>query len=338
MERKDNTYSQNTMMDTRPVIIVDEGDALTPEQLESLERTQGETPVISIEHSDKETANANALKPRRLWPWVLGSIIITALIFIAAALGWRYYRTYINIGIPVSHTSEQNIQRLEAPYNGKVQPQVVMTQDSVLGVALNLYELQGLKAEISFTEPDTLDKDVYLYSRCSDQSAYNPKAKGFCYLGTIIENGKEIESDNNRLGYLASANGNVVVGIGRDEEVADYCMENSGNMFRQFILVSAGQLPPKFYLHGKVERRAIGADEQNRLFYIESRHPETMWDFADALREYGFIDAIYITGGNYHSYYRTLDGERHQIGPDYESCKHYHQGRHTIPWMVFKKR
>ena len=26
-------------------------------------------------------------------------------------------------------------------------------------------------------------------------------------------------------------------------------------------------------------------------------YKETLWDFADAFREYGFIDAIYITGG-----------------------------------------
>jgi hypothetical protein len=32
------------------------------------------------------------------------------------------------------------------------------------------------------------------------------------------------------------------------------------------------------------------------IFY-STRNKETLWDFADALREYGFIDAIYITGG-----------------------------------------
>ena len=48
------------------------------------------------------------------------------------------------------------------------------------------------------------------------------------------------------------------------------------------------------FLHGKVERRAIGRID-NQLKYIATRHKETLWDFADALREYGFIDAIYFS-------------------------------------------
>ncbi len=35
-------------------------------------------------------------------------------------------------------------------------------------------------------------------------------------------------------------------------------------------------------------------------------------DFADALREYGFIDAIYLTGGsNEDTFYRDLNGDIH---------------------------
>ena len=45
-----------------------------------------------------------------------------------------------------------------------------------------------------------------------------------------------------------------------------------------------------------VEQQAIGRID-DQLYFIATRHKETLWDFADALREYGFIDAIYITGG-----------------------------------------
>ena len=34
---------------------------------------------------------------------------------------------------------------------------------------------------------------------------------------------------------------------------------------------------------------------QRMCMFFATRHKETLWDFADALREYGFIDAIYIT-------------------------------------------
>ena len=71
-------------------------------------------------------------------------------------------------------------------------------------------------------------------------------------------------------------------------------------------------------------------------YYIETRHPETLWDFADALREYGFADAIYITGGKCHSFYRTPDGKPHNIGDD---TQHPHKKyQEIVPWIIFKAR
>ena len=108
-----------------------------------------------------------------------------------------------------------------------------------------------------------------------------------------------------------------------------------GSYFRQFVLVSDGQFPPRFYLHGKVERCAIGR-MGNRLYFITSRHKESMWSFADALREYGFIDAIYITGGRDYAFYRDAQGTRFDIHDpaDYPHKKWVG----TMPWLVFRKK
>jgi hypothetical protein len=143
----------------------------------------------------------------------------------------------------------------------------------------------------------------------------------------------EKQDDRSRLGYMAMANGNMVIGISRSEKVKDYVLERGGSFFRQFILVSNGTIPSRFFLHGKVERRAIGRID-DQLFYIATRHKETLWDFADALREYGFIDAIYITGGNDYVFYRSKDGIRHDIG----NFKEYQQKKwkNIIPWLVFR--
>ena len=211
---------------------------------------------------------------------------------------------------------------------------LITTNCCILGVAINMYQLIGLKAEIPFTEPAVDDTDVYLYSRCCDQTSYDPESNR--YLGSLVQNGKELQSDNSRLGYCAMANDNIVIGIARDEKVKDYCIEQKGSFFRQFILVSDGVLPGRFYLHGKVERRAL-ARMGKKLFYVESKGKETMWDFADALREYGFIDAIYITGGTDYCFYRTADGTAHDIG-DKHKHPDGHKGKGIVPWVVFKKR
>ena len=318
----------NEEKDERIVIVIDETDESPVEQHDT------ETPVISIESDEEEdTSQPYSSHRHSKWPVAVVSVLLTAAICMMAAFGYRYYRRYINIGVPVSVTSKENIGKLELPSVDEM-PEVVKSSDSILGVAINMYQLIGLKAEITFTEPAVDDTDVYLYSRCCDQTSYDPETNR--YLGSLVQNGKELQSDNSRLGYCAMANDNIVIGIARDEKVKDYCIEQKGSFFRQFILVSDGVLPGRFYLHGKVERRAL-ARMGKKLFYVESKGKETMWDFADALREYGFIDAIYITGGTDYCFYRTADGTTHDIG---DKHKHHdgHKGKGIVPWVVFRKR
>lgn len=322
-------YTEDNMNE-KSIVIIDE----KPEIIEG--QGEGETPVITIETSPDLSKGEElniTLRSSRRWMWFAGGLLLSTILCVATVVGWRYYRTYINIGVPVSVTSEQNIAKLQKPVIQQT-PEVVMTSDSILGVALNFYEIKGLKAEISFNEPDTTDTDVFLYSRCADQTSYDPKTNH--YLGSLVANGKEIESDVSRLGYCAMANDNVVIGIARNEDVKDFTIEHGGSFFRQFILVSNGVLPSRFHLHGKVERRGLGRIG-DKLYYIETRHKETMWDFADALREYGFIDAIYITGGTDYCFYRTADGNAHKIGDD-TKYEDKHKGEGLIPWLVFKKK
>lgn len=326
----------NKMQDNineKPIIIIDE----KPEDITN--QQEGEEPVMIIENDNNNVVDSPMLniaptsRKRGL------SIAVAALIFlitlIVLALGYKYYRTYINIGVPVSVKSAENIAKLQLQKSSPIEkPEVIMTSDSILGVGMNFYEVRGLKAEISFAQPDTTQQDVYLYSRCSDFTSYDPQENH--YIGSLVVQGKELSSDVSRLGYCAMANNNIVVGVARDEKVKDYCIEHGGSFFRQFILVSNGVLPSKFYLHGKVERRAIGRIS-NKLYYIETHNKEALWAFADALREYGFTDAIYITGGTDYCFYRSADGKAHHIG-DLAKKDKPHKGKGIVPWLVFKKK
>lgn len=264
------------------------------------------------------------------WLWTIFGILATTMLCAALYCGWQLYNFYYNIGVPISTKPDENIAKLAKPYPKGGKPDIILTSDSILGVALNMYELRNLQAELTLTEPDTTDTSVWMYSRCADHTSDNQ------YLGTFVMNGKELSSDVTRLGYCAMANGNIVIGISRSDKVKDYVVKHKGSYFRQFILLSNGVLPTHFLLHGKVERRALARMTDDRLYYIETRHPETLWDFADALREYGFADAIYITGGNCHSFYRTSDGKPHSIGNDtIHVNKKY---KNVVPWIVFKAR
>lgn len=301
---------------------------LTPnENVDTSHQQESEAPVIIIER-DAEAAPQEKTDRRTLVKRILLAVITFIILGGIAVVAYTYYLRNYYVGMPVSCSPSENIEKLKVQTLQYVQPEVVMTSDSIGNVAINMYELRGLRAGITFSVPDSTDTDVYFYSRCAD---YDKQGK---VLGSMVVDGKDISNGNTRLGYCAMVGNSTVIGIARNEAVRDYVREQGGSYFRQFILVSDGEIPRKFHLHKKVERRAL-ARMDNQLYYIESRHAETMYDFADAIRRYGFIDAIYITGGNSPSFYRTADGSCHNIGvtPDSLSTETPH-----TPWLVFSKK
>ncbi len=300
--------------------------------MDELNMQKPEVPIIIIERDEQPQPKEVVTKvvaPSRKQKWLKRflALVVIGCLMVAILAGYYFWNYYYNIGVSVSVTPEQNIEKLQKPAKQEV-PEVVMISDSILGVAMDFYAIHGLKASIEFEEPDTADTSVYLYCRSADHKADNT------YIGTLVVNGEERQTDTHRLGYMAMLGGNSVIGISRSEKVKDYVQEHSGSFFRQFILVSNGEIPGRFFLHGKVERRAIGRID-DQLYYIATRHKETLWDFADALREYGFLDAIYITGGTDYVFYRDKDGIRHDIGDqsDYPHSK----WKGIIPWLVFRK-
>ena len=299
--------------------------------MDDMNMQKPEVPIIIIERDEQPQPKEVVTKvvaPSRKQKWLKRFLALAAIgcMMVAALAGYYLWNYYYNIGVSVSVTPEQNIEKLQKPAKQET-PEVVMTSDSILGVAMDFYAIHGLKASIEFEEPDTVDTSVYLYCRSADHKADNT------YIGSLVVNGEERQSDTHRLGYMAMLGGNSVIGISRSEKVKDYVQEHGGSFFRQFILVSNGEIPGRFFLHGKVERRAIGRID-DQLYFIATRHKETLWDFADALREYGFIDAIYITGGADYVFYRDKDGIRHDIGNPSGYPQKKWKG--IIPWLVFR--
>ena len=299
--------------------------------MDDINMQKPEVPIIIIERDEQPQSKEiveKVVAPSKKQKWLKRFLAFAAVgcMIVAAIAGYYFWNYYYNIGVSVSVSPEQNIEKLKKPVK-KETPEVVMTSDSILGVAMDFYAIHGLKASIEFEEPDTADTSVFLYSRCADYTADGR------YLGSLVAEGVEKQSDRSRLGYMAMADGKMVIGISRSEKVKDYVLERGGSFFRQFILVSNGTIPSRFFLHGKVERRAIGRID-NQLYYIATRHKETLWDFADALREYGFIDAIYITGGADYVFYRDKDGVRHDIGDILDYPHRKWDG--ITPWLVFR--
>ena len=63
---------------------------------------------------------------------------------------------------------------------------------------------------------------------------------------------------------------------------------------------------------------------------------ESMYDFADALREYGFVDAVYMTGGNAYSFHRDSAGNSHVNSATLEKIGKYGSRPLPQPLLVLR--
>ncbi len=324
-------HTEDNNMKEKPIFMIENSDSKNTSQ-EILEE-----PIITIEHDEDADMLASMSfvppkRPGRLRVWgrrMLGLVAVAAVV-LACYKGIGLYNHYYNIGVSISVTPKENIKKLDGMTAQGGPSEVVLRTDSVLGVALNIYEPHNVKAELTLAEPDTADHGVLLYTRTADYTATGK------YLGSLVVDGEEKQSDASRLGYCAIAGGNMVVGVSRFDDMKEHMIDRDGSYFRQFVLVSNGELPHRFLLHGKVERKALARTADDRLCIVETRHPETLWDFADALREYGYVDAIYLTGGNESGFYRAPDGTAHftEKAAAYRTDKHHGMA----PWLVLRKR
>ena len=315
-------------MHEKPIIVIEDDETPDSAQVSS------ETPVITIENDD-ETGGvvSRVVRPRRgLKRWMMYALCaaLAAVVLAACYVAKRAYGYYYNIGVRVSVSPKQNIEKLEAMKPGDGASVVTLKTDTVLDVALDVYELRNVKAELSLEEPDTADRSVLLYTRTAD---YTPEGR---YIGSLVIDGEEMRSDVSRLGYCAISGGNMVIGISRFDDVKEYIIDRDGSYFRQFMLLSDGELPRRFFLHGKVERKALARTDDDRLYVVETCRSETLRGFAEALREYGFVDAVYLTGGNESGFYRAPDGTARFT----EKAARYRTDPHkgVAPWLVLRKR
>ncbi|MDE5877568.1 MAG: phosphodiester glycosidase family protein [Muribaculaceae bacterium] len=295
-------------------------------------------PVISIENSsdssygNEEYFGATRKQPKQKKNILLILSLLTTIL-IAGVLLWIFRYNLMETEVPVSVSDRENIEKLQQPFTPTAKGTELIS-DSVLGVAMEIYPLQGLRASLETELPDTADRTLVLFTRSAD---YHSDGS---LIGTVVNEGRKVNSKErkSRQGYLAiSKSGRPVTGVSLSDKVADYTAQNGGSFFRQYVLLGDGELPSSFHLHGKVERAAIARDADDQLYYIVTRHKETMYDFADAMREYGLTDAIYLTGGNSYTFYRDSTGAAHVTDRLRQKYAKYNDTPLPAPLLVFRQ-
>ena len=265
---------------------------------------------------------------KRRKPWIY--IIVFIIIAMASGIGIYMYfdHRFYGFDCPLSRNQEEVIKSLEKDVTPE-KAGITFFEDSCLGVKMKIYKINGLRAELCDSFPSTADKDVYLITRSSDYRFDDDKEK---IIGDYVRNGNMISKSNWRAGYFVTLGNSVEIGVGRRPDMRSFVIDNKGSMFRQFALVSAGvKCTSQYVLKGKVTRCAYARMANNDMYFVETVNPETLYGFSDALVEYNFVDAIYITGGSQENlFYRDMNGMAHGNYKDDKS----HQ---MVVWKKYTK-
>lgn len=275
----------------------------------------GTSPQPTIRKGEDTTPSLANKKKFFGWQRAALAVIILLLLAILAWLGWGYYQHHrwaVNFEYPVSRSSAQIITDLNKTGQIKGDSVHVFTADSIDGVTMRFYNLAGLKASMSREMPADSDSSVVLVTQGWDY--YFDDAKQYHFLGDFVYNGKMLAQGTGKAGFVAVTTKGWQMGISQEDSVRDYIISQCASMFRQFALVSAGQICLKqFALKGKVHRRALARKPGDvTAYYVETVNKESLYDFAEALADYGFIDAVYLTGADgTEPVYRDADGILH---------------------------
>lgn len=253
---------------------------------------------------------------QKRWAWIAISIVgIIVLVACGLYVGKRiayYNRWAVDFEYPLSRSSAELIAELSNETKDTTASGVTMIIDSINSVPFKLYQLHNLKASLASHAPSVSDSTLCLAVKAWDY--YLDDNKAYRHLGDYVYQGKDIATGNGRAGFVAMVGNKWLMGISTADSVKSYIVERNGSMFRQFALVSAGQICVKqFVLKGKVTRCALARKQATDDFYfVETLYNESLYDFAEALADYGFIDAIYLTGGaNKQTFFRDPTGVIH---------------------------
>ena len=227
------------------------------------------------------------------WKWW---IVLFVGILCAFLAGYFLYEQQENTQMEIIEAipeEEENFRMTE-------QSEVVCRTDSINDVAMHIYALQNLKAELALQLPNPEDSTVYFVLQAADVRKDNQDI-----LGDFVLKGKQLARGKRKTGYCAILDGKLHIGNSLNDEVKDYCIAQKWDFFRQYILVLEGEIQEN-RLKGKAMRRALA--QQGKDFYIvTTQYRESLYDFSEALADMGFTNALYLVGGTSYGWYRLED-------------------------------
>ena len=270
--------------------------------------------------SDSGTVKKNRKKRKYLF---------LILLFVIAALAYLF-SLGINRESPVMMEENDRIS-LDTPMSEQTVTEtpmpgvMVSVSDTVMNdIPLRIIEPEGGKMELFVGELPKDDKTVVLAVQAADiRGDVDKPAGAFVYHGELMAKG------HSKLGFCAIIKDKITIGRQRETPLFERALEEDGDFFRQYSIVSGGQLieiPPK----GKAIRRALCLTD-GLIQIIETTDGESYHDFAQALVDLGIGEALTLVGGVGLMKYTTPNGKTTIEGQPFAS------GLMSENYIIWKK-
>jgi len=262
-------------------------------------------------------------KPDRtwhIWLWILGIAILLLLIGVLIALFGNHYnppRARIDADIrmtpnerivlekeqteiPEGQFEELDIETNSKDFDNRLientsdskESEVKVRELTINGIPIKIYIPKNCYPSLQIGKVDPKDENIILAMQAADIRKDNGKIVGAC-----VNNGKVVSEGLAKKGYVALIDGEITVGVTDHSPMFEAAIQHNGDFFRQYPLVSDGQLienAPK----GMSVRRGI-CQSQNQTFIAETLTPVSFHDFSQALIDMNVNNAVYIVGSQY---------------------------------------
>lgn len=207
----------------------------------------------------------------------------------------------------------------------KVLPSCAIVSDTLIdSVHLQIFTPYNTVPTLHVGRLDTSETDIILASFAADLGYDKGKIIGpFVCEGEVLSYG-----GGRKRGYCGIIDNNITLGVSENSSLFEEAIESGGYFFRQYPAVDNGVMVennPK----NAAFRRAL-CMLGGKVCIVATFDRVLMNDFATALVKLGADNAIFLVGGNAEGWYRTQDGELHQLGETYV------KGNPNINYIVFR--
>lgn len=250
-------------------------------------------------------------KRKRILRWCVGSFMIVVVLFSIYSL----YNKDRNVTSVLKETCSgkeeffmQTNVREVAAIATCVSPSIFMFSDTVNDVPMQFFVLDGMAAQLFKGMPSIQDTTLLFVLPAADVRKDNREI-----VCDFVLDGHRYSKGKRKEGYCALLDGQLFLGTSTTDTLMNYCILHHGSFFRQYMLVSRGRICPNV-LKGKSLRRAVAKKKgDSHVYIVLSWQRESLYDFSEALADYGMYNALYLPGGDAYAYYR-MEGEVHFLG------------------------